>query len=183
MRISRREFLRRSGCGIGSAAALAAGIERFGLVNAMAQGSGYKALVCVFLAGGNDGNNMVVPTDATGYAAYSAVRSSSTLAIAQGSLLPITPRSLGSPFGLHPGLAAIHPLFDSGNLAIVCNVGPLVEAISREVSFWSAPPLSTLLSLGSDRSMAKLHLDGAVWQQDGADVSPTVLDHSRGCRR
>ena len=62
MNISRREFFRRSGCGIGSAAALAAGIERFGLVNAMAQGSGYKALVCVFLAGGNDGNNMVVMT-------------------------------------------------------------------------------------------------------------------------
>jgi len=139
MKISRREFLRRSGCGIGSAAALAAGIERFGLVNAMAQGSGYKALVCVFLAGGNDGNNMVVPTDATGYAAYSAIRSSSTLAIAQGSLLPITPRSLGSPFGLHPGLAAIHPLFDSGNLAIVCNVGPLVEAISREDYLSGAP--------------------------------------------
>ncbi|HET9220311.1 MAG TPA: hypothetical protein VFR18_25250, partial [Terriglobia bacterium] len=66
MKITRREFFRRSGCGIGTAAAFAAGIERFTLVNAMAQGAGYKALVCVFLGGGNDGNNMVVPADATG---------------------------------------------------------------------------------------------------------------------
>ena len=70
---------------------------------------------------------------------YSTVRASSTLAIAQGSLLPITPRSLGAPFGLHPGLAAIHPLFDSGNLAIVCNVGPLVEPISKEEYLSGAP--------------------------------------------
>jgi uncharacterized protein (DUF1501 family) len=59
------------------------------MVHALAQGSGYKALVCVFLAGGNDGNNLVVPADTTGYAAYSAVRSVSGLAIAQGSLLPV----------------------------------------------------------------------------------------------
>jgi uncharacterized protein (DUF1501 family) len=139
MRITRREFLRRSGCGIGTAAALAAGIERFGLINAMAQGPGYKALVCVFLGGGNDGNNVVVPTDSTGYNAYSLVRSSSGLAIAQPSLLPITPRSLGMPFGLHPSLAAIHPLFDAGTLAVVCNVGPLVEPLSKETYLSGAP--------------------------------------------
>jgi uncharacterized protein (DUF1501 family) len=139
MGITRREFLRRSGCGIGTAAALAAGIERFSLINAMAQGSGYKALVCVFLGGGNDGNNMVVPTDSTGYNAYSLVRASSGLAIAQQSLLPITPRSLGMPFGLHPSLAAIHPLFDAGTLAVVCNVGPLVEPLSKENYLSGAP--------------------------------------------
>jgi uncharacterized protein (DUF1501 family) len=147
MRISRREFLRRSGCGIGSAAALAAGIERFGLVNAMAQSaSGYKALVCVFLGGGNDGNNMIIPADTTGYAAYSAVRSASGLAIAQGSLLPVTPRSLGVQFGLHPSLAAVHPLFDSGNLAVVCNVGPLLDPITREQYLSGAPKPYQLFS-------------------------------------
>jgi uncharacterized protein (DUF1501 family) len=140
MRITRREFLRRSGCGIGSAAALAATVERFSLFNAMAQSpETYKALVCVFLAGGNDGNNMVIPTDTTGYNAYSSVRSASQLAIAQGSLLPITPRTLGMPFGLHPSLAALHPLFDTGNLAIVCNVGPLVDPLTREAYIAGAP--------------------------------------------
>jgi uncharacterized protein (DUF1501 family) len=109
------------------------------LVNAYAQGSGYKALVCVFLAGGNDGNNMVIPADNTGYAAYSSVRSGPGLAIAQGSLLPVVPKSIGVTFGLHPSLAAIHPLFDSGNLAVVCNVGPLVEAITKEDYLSGAP--------------------------------------------
>ena len=146
MRISRREFLRRSGCGIGSAAALAAGIERFGLINAMAQGSGYKALVCVFLGGGNDGNNMIIPADTAGYSAYSAVRGTSGLAIAQGSLLQVVPKSLGIPFGLHPSLAALHPLFDSGNLAVVCNVGPLVEPITKEAYLSGAPKPYQLFS-------------------------------------
>src|SRR5688572_12785892 len=150
MGMTRRQFLRRSGCGIGTAAALAAGIERFSLVNAMAAGSGYKALVCVFLGGGNDGNNMVVPLDATGYNAYSSTRASSGLAIGQGSLLPITPRSLGMPYGLHPNLAAIHPLFDSGNLAIVCNVGPLVEPLTRE-SYRSGAPRPYQLFSHSDQ--------------------------------
>src|SRR5262245_37869684 len=123
MTLSRRDFLRRSGCGAVSVAAIASGVDRLGMMQAFAQGSSYKALVCVFLAGGNDGNNMVVPLDATGYAAYAAARNS--LAIAQATLLPITPRSIGMPFGLHPSLVDIHPLFAAGQLAVVSNVGPL----------------------------------------------------------
>jgi len=130
MTLSRRDFLVRSGCGVMSAAAIASGIERFGLVNAKAQGPGYRALVCVFLAGGNDANNTVIPF--TGYAQYAAVRAASTLAIAQDSLLPITPGSLGVEFALHPMLSAIHPLFASNNLAVVCNVGPLIQPLSKD---------------------------------------------------
>ena len=130
MTISRREFLRRSGCGALTAAALSSGIERFGLVQAFAQGSSYKALVCIFLGGGNDGNNMVVPLD--GYAAYSSVRQASTLAIAENLLLPITPKSLGQTFGLHPSLSAVQPLFAEGKLAIVTNVGPLIQPLSKQ---------------------------------------------------
>jgi len=130
MTLSRREFLRRSGCGALTAAALSSGIERFGLVQALAQGSSYKALVCIFLGGGNDGNNMVVPLD--GYAAYSSVRQASTLAIAENLLLPITPRSLGQTFGLHPSLSAVQPLFAEGKLAIVTNVGPLIQPLSKQ---------------------------------------------------
>src|SRR5437667_1826775 len=107
MALSRREFLLRSGCGALSAAALAAGIDRFGLVHAFAQGTNYKALVCIFLGGGNDGNNTVVPLDTSAaavkihidYGAYAAVRSAAGLAIAQGSLLPITPKGIGLEFG------------------------------------------------------------------------------------
>src|SRR5881296_2022503 len=116
MALTRRDFLRRSACGAVSLAALNSGIDRLGMMQAFAQGGSYRALVCIFLAGGNDGNNMVVPLDAAGYAAYSAVRSASGLAIAQANLLPIAP--VIGPFGLHPGLAAIHPLFADRKLAI-----------------------------------------------------------------
>jgi uncharacterized protein (DUF1501 family) len=151
MKITRRDFLRRSGCGIGSAAALAAAVERFSLFSAMAQSPSYKALVCVFLGGGNDGNNLVIPADTAGYNVYSGIRSSSGLAIAQSTLLPITPRSIGMPFGLHPSLVALHPLFDSGNLAVVCNVGPLVEPLTRDTYIANIVPRPYQLFSHSDQ--------------------------------
>ena len=64
MRHSRREFLAHTGCGTLSAAALLAGLGRFALIDALAQSTpptNYKALVCVFLFGGNDANNVVIP--------------------------------------------------------------------------------------------------------------------------
>ncbi len=126
MTISRRTFLVH-GCG-GGAAALA--LHRLGLVNLYAQAGGYRALVCVFLFGGNDSNNMVVPLDA--YAAYEAVRGVDTgVNIARDTLLPIAPPSAGAAFGFHPGLASLVPLWDGGRLAVACNVGPLVEPVSR----------------------------------------------------
>jgi len=108
---------------------MAAAAERLSIVSSFAQGPGYKALVCIFLGGGNDANNMIVPL--AGYSAYSGVRASSGLAIADTTLLPITPASLGVDFGLHPSLAAVHPLFGSKRLAVVCNVGPLVQPLTK----------------------------------------------------
>src|SRR5581483_4042384 len=87
---SRRDFMRAA---IRSAVAIGAGgaMTRFGAMNAMAQttGSGYKALVCIFLSGGNDGHNTVVPiaTAQQNYSAYAAVRGG--LTIPQASLLSI----------------------------------------------------------------------------------------------
>ena len=92
MELTRREFLFETGRGcLGyflGAAAFAAGVQRFGLINALAQGSEYRALVCVFLAGGNDGNNMVIPATTTEYAAYAAVSNASGLALPTSTLLP-----------------------------------------------------------------------------------------------
>ena len=103
MRPSRRDFLRRTGCAL-SGAALISGLDRFGLVNALAQPNAagdYKALVCIFFFGGNDGNNVVIPYDdyhATG--GYGDKRG--TLAIPQADLLQIKPASDSRTFGLHP---------------------------------------------------------------------------------
>jgi uncharacterized protein (DUF1501 family) len=165
MTLSRREFLRRSSCSALGVAALASGIDRFGLVQAFADGTSYKALVCVFLGGGNDGNNVVVPMDEQGYGAYAAVRSAAGLAIPQSSLLPITPKSLGTSFGLHPSLAAIHPLFEDGRLAILTNVGPLIQPTSKQDYLSNAPRPYQLFS----------HSDQiAQWQTSvSTTVSPT----------
>ena len=83
-------------------------------------GSDYKALVCLFLLGGNDTNNVIVPLD-NRYAMYSSARGQ--LSIDQGSLLPLA----GTAYGLHPSLSNIQALFKQGNAAIVANMGPLVQ--------------------------------------------------------
>lgn len=124
MPLTRREFIRRFGAF--GAAALA--IEQLGLVNVSAQ-SDYKALVCVFLFGGNDSGNMVIPY--SDYASYSTARLASGIAIPQASLLQITPASMGSTFGLHPSLTGLHELWTLGKLGVVCNAGPLVEPTTR----------------------------------------------------
>ncbi|HXU40250.1 MAG TPA: DUF1501 domain-containing protein [Blastocatellia bacterium] len=143
MKYSRRTFLRRSGYAL-SAAALASQFKGLGLISALAQKNAptdYKALVCIFMSGGNDSNNMIVPLDATGYGNYSAARNSSGLAIPSATLLPITPPSIGTQFGLHPNLSpevaapaampGLLPLWTAGKLAVVCNVGPLVYPLTR----------------------------------------------------
>ena len=88
--------------------------------------------MCVFLFGGVDGNSLVVPLDAAGYARYSAVRTvGSGLNVAQSSLLPVQPAGGGPAYGLHPALSGIHPLFGEGRLAILANVGTLNEPTTR----------------------------------------------------
>jgi uncharacterized protein (DUF1501 family) len=136
---SRREFLRRGGCAALSAAAFGSILGRLGVVNALAQedrqhhhfvpsvAADYRALVCVFLAGGNDAWNTIVNLD--DYASYAAARP--TIALAQGSLLPVRPPSDGRAFGFHPSLAPLYSLFAQRKLAVVCNVGTLVEPITR----------------------------------------------------
>src|SRR5215831_13879558 len=177
MTLSRRDFLRRSGCGALSVAAMASGVDRLGMMQALAQGSGYKALVCIFLAGGNDGNNMVVPNDTAGYAAYAAARNASGLAIAQATLLPITPASIGQPFGFHPNLTDIHPLFADGKLAVVSNVGPLIQPLSKQDYLHGAPRPYQLFSHSDQIAQWQTAVSGSVsptgWGGRVADTVPT----------
>ncbi len=127
MALTRRQFLLRS---FGAMGAAALAFERFGLGAAFALASDYKALICIFLFGGSDNNNLLIPYD--NYAEYAAVRSTpATLGLPQTSLRQISPQSAGSTFGLHPSLAGIQQLFTRGKAAIVCNVGPLVEPTTK----------------------------------------------------
>jgi uncharacterized protein (DUF1501 family) len=130
MNFSRRHFLRMAGYGVGGSV-LTSFIHKFSLGTALAQGGGdYRALVCIFLAGGNDGNNTVIPYD--DYASYAAVRPSTVaFSVPQANLLQITPPSLGATFGLHPTLPDLQALFQQGKLAILSNVGPLLQPLTR----------------------------------------------------
>ncbi len=131
MQVNRRSFVRSAAL---LAAGNAAGLGSMGMLNAFAQsavgnsavGSDYKALVCIFLSGGNDANNMIVPFDRDGYAGYAAARG--PMALAQSSLLP----SASMPnFALHPSLGGVRSLIDSGAAAAVVNVGTLVQPLTR----------------------------------------------------
>jgi uncharacterized protein (DUF1501 family) len=126
--------MKMAGYGLGTAA-LTTLMEQFTVAHALAgPNGGYKALVCVFLAGGNDCNQTLIPlgdaSDPTGgYPAYYNARNSHNLAIAQSNLLPIS-TSYGQ-YGLHPSLTNFQNYFNQRQLAITCNVGPLVTYLSR----------------------------------------------------
>lgn len=134
MAIDRRSFLRNA------AALTSLGLAaRFDFMNFVASASAqsapasdYKALVCVFMFGGNDGNNTVIPLDTGGYASYSNVRTAgSGIQLAQASLLPIQPANSSTPYGLHPALDELKALFDQRHLAILANVGTLTQPTTK----------------------------------------------------
>lgn len=129
---SRRNFLKTSACALGGMA-MASTMDSLGLVQALTPqaGTGYKALVCIFLNGGNDGNNMLLSLDQ--YASYAAARSTAGLALPQsgtGAFIPISPLTGGS-YGLHPSMPEIQALFNQGRVAALVNNGPLVEPLTR----------------------------------------------------
>jgi uncharacterized protein (DUF1501 family) len=142
---TRRAFLRRATAL--STLGLASRLGLFGFIAAAhaqaASAADYKALVCVFLYGGNDGNSTVVPIDAAGYAQYAAVRpAASGIQLAQSELLPIQPASSATPFGLHPNLAPLQTLFGQRRLAILANVGTLARPTTRAQYAAGQRPLS-----------------------------------------
>jgi uncharacterized protein (DUF1501 family) len=124
MSVNRRTFIKYASL---AAAGNASALRPFGALNALAQGTtGYKALVCVFLFGGNDANNTLIQFDTAGYNNYSTVRG--PLAIPQAQLLQLS--ALPS-FALNPNLPDIATLFDNKNAAFVANVGTLIEPTTR----------------------------------------------------
>ena len=139
----RRAFLRNVGAM--SAFGLA---SRLDLVNFIAEAGAqsapdYKALVCVFMFGGNDGNNTLIPIDTAGYGQYAAARPpSSAINLAQASLLPIQPVNLGMPFGLHPALPELQTLFAQRKMAILANVGTLLQPTTKAQYNAGIRPLS-----------------------------------------
>ncbi len=162
--LNRRDFIRTSG----AAAVLAAtpGLSYSQVVGSAGPFDDYRALVCVFMFGGNDSFNMLVPNTSAEYNAYATSRQN--LAIQQNDLLPITPASAGTPdFGLHPALGGVQGLFNSGDAAFVTNVGPLVEPTTKDQYFNGSVTLPPQLFSHNDQQDQWTSLRGNVSSKTG----------------
>jgi uncharacterized protein (DUF1501 family) len=123
-----------------------------GTVRSTDDRSNYKALVCLFLAGGNDANNFLVPIETADYAAYASARSA--LALPKETLLPIHPRNGdGRGFGLHPSLRELQGLFDDGQMSLLANVGTLVVPTTKEQFKARSVPLPNSLFSHNDQQV------------------------------
>ena len=168
-KINRRDFIRTTGAAAAAATfASTPGLAYSQSIGTSAPFDDYRALVCVFLHGGNDSFNMLVPNTTAEYSAYAASRQN--LAIAQQDLLPINPTSLpagSNPFGLHPSMATTQTLFESGNAAFVANVGPLVEPTTKDQYFNKSVILPPQLFSHNDQQAQWHSLKGASTSKTG----------------
>jgi len=167
---NRRRFLKRFGAAGASVAGLGAlaDLGMIGRASTWSLGSAaqaaedYRALVCVFLYGGNDSNNMVIPNSSADYAVYAAGRGA--IQIPQSSLLPIAPgNTAGRTFGLHPAMTALQGLFQNGKAALLANVGTLRAPVTKAQIQARSVPLPVNLFSHSDQE--------AQWQSSVSDGS------------
>jgi uncharacterized protein (DUF1501 family) len=120
----------------------------------------FRALVCLFLNGGNDTNNVIVPRDTSAYNAYATARGA--LAVNRDTLLDINPLSGdGRSWGMHPSLASVRDLFVGGQMAVLANVGTLLYPTTREQYRAGTVPVPPQLFSHSDQSVQ--------WQSSVAD--------------
>jgi uncharacterized protein (DUF1501 family) len=175
---TRRAFLRRSAQLAFTGAALPTVLNLAAIGEAAAfNATGYKALVCVFLNGGNDNWNTVVPYDNTNYDLYSAIRGGGAgrtaggVALGQASmantvLSPTTPLTGGRQFALHPSMTGLAGLFNAGQVAVQMNVGPLVVPLTKtqyEGSNRALYPLPPKLFSHNDQQ--------SIWQSSSPEGS------------
>lgn len=151
----RRHFL-KLGAGVACMSMTGVGLSLLPNLARASQVSDYKALVCVYLFGGNDGNNMIVPLDSAQYTAYQSIRGN--LALSGNELLPpIADNTTGALYALHYGLTEMNPLYNSGHLALVLNTGMLQRPLTRSEYLQGLNTPSNLFS----------HSDQTVQAQSG----------------
>ena len=154
----RREFLRRSAAlGVaGAAAPWALNLAVMGEAAAAAAPADYKAIVCVFLYGGNDYGNTLVPFDNANYAAYQTIRGS--IALPQDTLLPLATANLpaGRQMAFAPQWSNVKSLFDAGKAGVLLNVGTLIQPTTLAQYNARSVPLPPKLFSHNDQQ--------SVWQ-------------------
>lgn len=168
--LKRRELLHRSLMGACASAAFMSIPGKLTMAQAAAaprtllgSGTDYRALVCLYLYGGNDCFNMIIPRDSA-YSVYAATRTN--LAIAQNTLLALNPTTApigGGQFGLHPAMTGLQSLFNSGRAALVANAGPLVRPVNKTSYQQAGTLLPAQLFSHSDQTV--------LWQTPRADAT------------
>jgi uncharacterized protein (DUF1501 family) len=145
---TRRGFIRIGAASVGSLA-----LRPLGLLPALAQnGPDYRALVCVFLFGGNDSNNTIIPMDDTSFQQYTSIRGD--LALSGSDLTPaVTDAVTSAPYAFHAQLKELASLFSTKELAVVANVGSLVQPLTRAQYQSQALPLPSNLFSHSDQQL------------------------------
>ena len=185
MSLTRRKFVFSLGAGLL--------LDQLPIMPALAQtsGGGYRALVCVFLFGGNDGNNTVVPLDAR-YSDYMTVRgdgSNGGIGLAQSSLVPLAPASGSASYGLHPNLSDLQGIWNSGQMALLFNAGTLLQPMTVADYKSGAKPvpldlfshadqqnqMQTALSLSQSQSGWGGRIADALAGANGSSPLPLVL--------
>jgi uncharacterized protein (DUF1501 family) len=152
---SRRAFLKHAAALsiVGGAAPFVLNLAAIGEA-AAASASDYKALVCIFLFGGNDYANTLIPYDQPSYDLYASLRSTLALPrdqLAGTALLPNTALAGGRQYAPAPSLAPLVPLFDAGHLAVALNVGTLVQPTSKSAYTARSVPLPPKLFSHNDQ--------------------------------
>ncbi|HMM65597.1 MAG TPA: DUF1501 domain-containing protein [Dokdonella sp.] len=169
--MKRRDFIQRALCATAASALFTSFAGKLSIAHAAATsgrrllGTDYRALVCVYLYGGNDAFNMMVPTSSAGYAEYAAARGG--LALPQSSLLALNPSVApvgGGSFGLSPSMPLLRNLFNQAQspLAITANVGPLLYPITKAQYQAGSVPVPAQLFSHSDQTV--------TWQRPNADA-------------
>ena len=158
MHVNRRDFLRKSLCAALGGAGLYSALGNLRLISAAAAQrpyvfGDYKALVCVFLFGGNDSFNTLAPV--SGQARTDYVASRGGLAVPADALHALAPAADGGPagYGLHPAMPELAQLFNAGKAAIVANVGGLLYPITQAEYQAQTVPVPPQLFSHSDQSV------------------------------
>ena len=179
--MNRRNFLRASAAA--SLFAATPGVSYSQVVGGAGPFTDYRALVCVFLFGGNDSFNMLVPRSAAEYGLYAQSRQN--LAIDQNALLPISPLTPGAvDYGLHPSMGGLQGLFESGAAGFVTNVGPLLAPTTKEQVLNGSATLPPQLFSHNDQQDQWSSLKGNTVSKTGwagrmADLIRTGVSNQR----
>jgi uncharacterized protein (DUF1501 family) len=173
MNTSRRHFLRTAGALSaalpGARAPLSVGLAGLAAMAAQSSqaadtGNGYRALVCLFMQGGNDSHNWVVPIDSTGFAEYTQARRELAWPAARLQAIASTRQAAGRAFAMPSELQPLRNWYDSGRAAVLANVGPLVRPVNKS---------EYVLGLGLPSKLFSHNDQASTWQSLYPEGAPS----------